>query len=145
MIDSTFVVCLGLILVCMVPDFWIKVLAYFTICLWVIPFAFFVSLSAGENVLPSTMQQGGEISFGRLPFCFFRQNKCHKCGNQWSNIIRLQGLLSTGSNLAFAFCGSPPDVHVASGINPKMHVFIHLPWMTTPPLFLNYRRRLSSL
>lgn len=37
-----------------------KVLAYFTICLWVIPFAFFVSLSAGENVLPSTMQQGGE-------------------------------------------------------------------------------------
>lgn len=38
----------------------IQVLAYFTICLWVIPFAFFVSLSAGENVLPSTMQQGGE-------------------------------------------------------------------------------------
>lgn len=38
-----------------------KVLAYFTICLWVIPFAFFVSLSAGENVLPSTMQQGGEL------------------------------------------------------------------------------------
>lgn len=37
-----------------------QVLAYFTICLWIIPFAFFVSLSAGENVLPSTMQQGGE-------------------------------------------------------------------------------------
>ncbi len=37
-----------------------QVLAYFTICLWVIPFSFFVSLSAGENVLPSTMQQGGE-------------------------------------------------------------------------------------
>lgn len=36
-----------------------QVLAYFTICLWVIPFSFFVSLSAGENVLPSTMQQGG--------------------------------------------------------------------------------------
>ncbi|KAF5902787.1 ventral anterior homeobox 2, partial [Clarias magur] len=35
-----------------------EVLAYFTICLWVIPFAFFVSLSAGENVLPSTVQQG---------------------------------------------------------------------------------------
>lgn len=41
---------------------WYQVLAYFTICLWVIPFAFFVSLSAGENVLPSTMQQGGERS-----------------------------------------------------------------------------------
>lgn len=39
---------------------WYQVLSYFTICLWVIPFAFFVSLSAGENVLPSTMQQGGE-------------------------------------------------------------------------------------
>uniref|UniRef100_A0A8C8CR08 Protein TEX261 n=1 Tax=Oncorhynchus tshawytscha TaxID=74940 RepID=A0A8C8CR08_ONCTS len=35
-----------------------EVLAYFTICLWIIPFSFFVSLSAGENVLPSTMQQG---------------------------------------------------------------------------------------
>uniref|UniRef100_A0A5F9CGM1 Protein TEX261 n=1 Tax=Oryctolagus cuniculus TaxID=9986 RepID=A0A5F9CGM1_RABIT len=37
-----------------------EVLAYFTFCLWIIPFAFFVSLSAGENVLPSTMQPGGE-------------------------------------------------------------------------------------
>lgn len=41
-----------------------EVLAYFTFCLWIIPFAFFVSLSAGENVLPSTMQPGGEE--GRL-------------------------------------------------------------------------------
>ncbi|KAF3837187.1 hypothetical protein F7725_004651 [Dissostichus mawsoni] len=38
-----------------------EVLAYFTICLWVIPFGFFVSLSAGENVLPSTMQQGDDV------------------------------------------------------------------------------------
>ncbi|XP_015230917.1 protein TEX261 [Cyprinodon tularosa] len=38
-----------------------EVLSYFTICLWVIPFAFFVSLSAGENVLPSTMQQGDDV------------------------------------------------------------------------------------
>ncbi|NXF14032.1 TX261 protein, partial [Smithornis capensis] len=30
-----------------------EVLAYFTFCLWLIPFTFFVSLSAGENVLPS--------------------------------------------------------------------------------------------
>ncbi|XP_030803442.1 protein TEX261-like [Camarhynchus parvulus] len=35
-----------------------EVLAYFTFCLWLIPFAFFVSLSAGENVLPSTVQPG---------------------------------------------------------------------------------------
>uniref|UniRef100_A0A8C2T241 Protein TEX261 n=1 Tax=Coturnix japonica TaxID=93934 RepID=A0A8C2T241_COTJA len=37
-----------------------QVLAYFTFCLWLIPFSFFVSLSAGENVLPSTVQPGGE-------------------------------------------------------------------------------------
>lgn len=44
-----------------------QVLAYFTFCLWIIPFAFFVSLSAGENVLPSTMQPGGEKGFVRGP------------------------------------------------------------------------------
>lgn len=44
-----------------------QVLAYFTFCLWIIPFAFFVSLSAGENVLPSTMQPGGEKGFMRGP------------------------------------------------------------------------------
>ncbi|XP_015771140.1 PREDICTED: protein TEX261-like [Acropora digitifera] len=30
-----------------------EILAYFTICLWILPFAFFVSLSASENVLPT--------------------------------------------------------------------------------------------
>ncbi|KAK1175377.1 protein TEX261 [Acipenser oxyrinchus oxyrinchus] len=34
---------------------------HFTICLWVIPFSFFVSLSAGENVLPSTVQHGDDV------------------------------------------------------------------------------------
>ncbi|KAG8431097.1 hypothetical protein GDO86_019433 [Hymenochirus boettgeri] len=38
-----------------------EVLAYFTFCLWLIPFSFFVSLSAGENVLPSTVQQGDDV------------------------------------------------------------------------------------
>ncbi|NXV09269.1 TX261 protein, partial [Cettia cetti] len=38
-----------------------EVLAYFTFCLWLIPFAFFVSLSAGENVLPCTMQPGDDV------------------------------------------------------------------------------------
>ena len=28
-------------------------MAYFTICMWLVPFAFFVSLSANENVLPT--------------------------------------------------------------------------------------------
>ncbi|KAM6362515.1 protein TEX261 isoform 2-T2 [Alca torda] len=51
-----------------------EVLAYFTFCLWLIPFAFFVSLSAGENVLPSTVQPGGEHSQGpsRRPLVFDR-------------------------------------------------------------------------
>ncbi|KAK7110146.1 protein TEX261-like [Littorina saxatilis] len=31
-----------------------EVLSYFTICLWLVPFAFFVSLSANENTLPVT-------------------------------------------------------------------------------------------
>ncbi|XP_072434316.1 protein TEX261 isoform X1 [Chiloscyllium punctatum] len=38
-----------------------EVLAYFTLCLWITPFSFFVSLSAGENVLPSTIQQGDDV------------------------------------------------------------------------------------
>lgn len=32
-----------------------EVLAFFTICLWLIPFALFVSLSANENVLPTSV------------------------------------------------------------------------------------------
>uniref|UniRef100_A0A673SSY2 Protein TEX261 n=1 Tax=Suricata suricatta TaxID=37032 RepID=A0A673SSY2_SURSU len=47
-----------------------EVLAYFTFCLWIIPFAFFVSLSAGENILPSTMQPGGS-----WPEC--QSRSCH--------------------------------------------------------------------
>merc|ERR1719341_1830761 len=34
-----------------------EVLAYFTMCLWLVPFAFFVSLSANENVLPTTSER----------------------------------------------------------------------------------------
>merc|ERR1719431_741333 len=30
-----------------------EVMAYFTICMWLVPFAFFVSLSANENILPT--------------------------------------------------------------------------------------------
>lgn len=31
-----------------------QIMAYFTICLWLVPFTFFISLSANENVLPTT-------------------------------------------------------------------------------------------
>ncbi|KAF5273399.1 hypothetical protein FQA39_LY07416 [Lamprigera yunnana] len=33
-----------------------EVMAYFTLCLWVVPFALFISLSANENVLPTIIQ-----------------------------------------------------------------------------------------
>jgi len=34
-----------------------EVLAYFTLCLWLVPFTFFVSLSANENVLPTMAEK----------------------------------------------------------------------------------------
>ncbi|XP_070541226.1 protein TEX261-like [Ptychodera flava] len=40
-----------------------EVLAYFTVCLWLVPFSFFVSLSANENILPTMVEpqkQGGD-------------------------------------------------------------------------------------
>ncbi|ODM92688.1 hypothetical protein Ocin01_13991, partial [Orchesella cincta] len=36
--------------------FFEQVMAYFTLCLWLVPFAFFVSLSANDLVLPTTSQ-----------------------------------------------------------------------------------------
>ena len=30
-----------------------EVIGYFTVCLWLVPFAYFVSLSANENTLPT--------------------------------------------------------------------------------------------
>ncbi|RDD37395.1 Protein TEX261 [Trichoplax sp. H2] len=34
------------------------VLAYFTVCLWIIPFGFFISITANDLVLPTTDQFG---------------------------------------------------------------------------------------
>jgi hypothetical protein len=42
-------------------------MAYFTLFLWLVPFVFFVSLSANENILPTTAEKrhllgrGGEV------------------------------------------------------------------------------------
>lgn len=38
-----------------------EVASYFGLCVWLVPFALFVSLSAGENVLPS---MGSEYATG---------------------------------------------------------------------------------
>lgn len=32
-----------------------EILAFFTICVWLIPFGFFISLSANENTLPGSL------------------------------------------------------------------------------------------
>lgn len=34
-----------------------QVLGYFTICLWIVPFALFVSLNANDNVLPTVNER----------------------------------------------------------------------------------------
>ncbi|KAK6516222.1 erv26 superfamily protein [Arthrobotrys conoides] len=44
-----------------VPSF-SEISAFFGLCVWLVPFALFVSLSAGENVLPSSV--GGDSSAG---------------------------------------------------------------------------------
>lgn len=37
-----------------------QVIGYFTLCLWLVPFALFVSLSANDNVLPTVTEKAGE-------------------------------------------------------------------------------------
>ncbi|XP_057378330.1 protein TEX261-like [Daphnia carinata] len=54
----------------------LEVLAYFTISLWIVPFLFFVSLSANENVLPTTSDRGQIINNGDdLVSHYFSNNK----------------------------------------------------------------------
>ncbi|BFY98258.1 hypothetical protein BsWGS_01298 [Bradybaena similaris] len=54
-----------------------EVLAYFTLCLWLVPFAFFVSLSANEFVLPTTSGIPGmaETDDSDVVSNYFRKNK----------------------------------------------------------------------
>ncbi|XP_033251017.1 protein TEX261-like [Drosophila miranda] len=39
-----------------------QVLAYFTVCMWIVPFALFVSLSANDSVLPTVNKQSRRSS-----------------------------------------------------------------------------------
>ncbi|XP_005089622.1 protein TEX261 [Aplysia californica] len=52
-----------------------EVLAYFTLCLWLVPFAFFVSLSANENILPTTSGVPQEQDESDVVSNYFRKNK----------------------------------------------------------------------
>jgi hypothetical protein len=51
-----------------------EVLAFFTICLWLVPFSFFVSLSANENVLPTSVGQTKSEDDQDLVTNYFRKN-----------------------------------------------------------------------
>ncbi|KAK2171010.1 hypothetical protein NP493_1114g00013 [Ridgeia piscesae] len=52
-----------------------EVLAFFTICLWLVPFTFFVSLSANENILPTSVdpQQSQEDTEGDVVTNYFKK------------------------------------------------------------------------
>lgn len=58
-----------------IPSF-TEIASYFGLCVWLVPFALFVSLSAGENVLPSmgseyaTGDGSSYISAGKTPDAF---------------------------------------------------------------------------
>jgi len=54
----------------------LEVLAYFTLCLWITPFLYFVSLSANEYVLPTTSERGHLLGNGDdLVSHYFSNNK----------------------------------------------------------------------
>lgn len=44
-----------------------EVLSYFTLCLWMVPFALFISLSANDNVLPTTTTRPGKQTLIGVP------------------------------------------------------------------------------
>lgn len=54
-----------------------EILAYFTICLWILPFAFFVSLSASENVLPTASTAAQDESEPNFAFPGQRSSRRH--------------------------------------------------------------------
>lgn len=51
--------------------FFKQVIGYFTLCLWLVPFALFVSLSANENVLPTHAETTPLLSKCPLNFLNF--------------------------------------------------------------------------
>ena len=77
-----------------IPTF-TEIASFFGICVWLVPFALFISLSAGENVLPSMGSEyatGGEVrtadgmggmdSMGRRPKA--RNKGLVKAGVDWT-------------------------------------------------------------
>ena len=50
-------------------------ISYFTLCLWLVPFALFVSLSANENILPTVAETKPLLGKIFIYFNFLKQNK----------------------------------------------------------------------
>lgn len=44
-------------------------LGYFTLCLWIVPFALFVSLNANDNVLPTVNERTDSLRMLFPPIC----------------------------------------------------------------------------
>ncbi|KAH7636241.1 protein TEX261 [Dermatophagoides farinae] len=53
--------------------YFVQVLSYFTVCLWIIPFAFFVSLSANDNVLPTSIENRNSDDHDLISHYFSRK------------------------------------------------------------------------
>ncbi|XP_058463043.1 protein TEX261 [Malaya genurostris] len=53
----------------------VEVMAYFTLCLWLVPFALFVSLSANDNVLPTSSEKTPLLSDNDIVTNYFSSKK----------------------------------------------------------------------
>ncbi|GAB0097171.1 Protein TEX261 [Sergentomyia squamirostris] len=52
-----------------------EVIAYFTVCLWLVPFALFVSLSANDNVLPTVNERSHLLGENDVVTNYFSSKK----------------------------------------------------------------------
>ncbi|XP_055613750.1 protein TEX261 [Uranotaenia lowii] len=52
-----------------------EVMAYFTLCLWLVPFALFVSLSANDNILPTSNERTPLLSDNDVVTNYFSSRK----------------------------------------------------------------------
>ncbi|XP_014288336.1 protein TEX261 [Halyomorpha halys] len=69
-----------------------ELLGYFTICIWLVPFALFISLSANDNVLPIGLF--GRESWNPHPPAFLDPNETDALGNYLSQKKTKYGLLT---------------------------------------------------
>jgi hypothetical protein len=67
-----------------------QVISYFTLCLWLVPFALFVSLSANENILPTVAETKpllGKSVLSVLTLPLYRWNMRKLCHLSWTDLF----------------------------------------------------------